>query len=103
MYNTTTRDCNNILSSFKKNLPPEYQEKWYQFVNNLIQNALTTRQREVIVLYYYEKMKLPDIAQRLGITVSTVSRTKKRACQRLMQHLQYYYDRMEIIYEDSYK
>ena len=49
---------------------------------------LTSRQRQLVRMYYIDQMLMADIAEELGIDVSTVSRTLKRARARLRQSLQ---------------
>ena len=48
-----------------------------------MQEDLTPRQRELTKLYYLEGMPMTQIAQRLDVSVSTVSRTLARARRRL--------------------
>ena len=43
----------------------------------------------MVVLYYYEGMRMPQIAQQLNRDVSTVSRTIKRARRNLRDRLKY--------------
>jgi len=50
---------------------------------------LTNRQRELIDLYYLEQMSMTEIAQSLGISPSTVSRTLKRGKGRLKKYIKY--------------
>mgnify|MGYP002651003321 CR=1 FL=1 len=50
---------------------------------------LTPRQREMVFLYYDRGLKMSQIAQKLGVNRSTVSRTVKRAKQRLYRCLRY--------------
>ena len=50
---------------------------------------LTPRQQELLTLYYEEEMTIPEIAQHLEINRSTVSRTLRRARERLHHYLQY--------------
>ena len=50
---------------------------------------LTERQRELINLYYLEEMSMTEIAQRLDLSPSTVSRTLKRGRVRLKKYLKY--------------
>lgn len=50
---------------------------------------LTPRQQEMLHLYYYEKLNMAQIAVRLGVNKSTVSRTLCRARRRLHHILQY--------------
>lgn len=53
------------------------------------EQELTPRQREILALYYDRGLKMPQIARKLGINRSTVSRTVKRAKERLYRCLQY--------------
>ncbi|NLY84810.1 MAG: sigma-70 family RNA polymerase sigma factor [Tissierellia bacterium] len=46
-------------------------------------NRLTDRQRQVVILYYFEKMRLEDIASMLGVSYRTVVNTKTRAIEKL--------------------
>lgn len=54
-----------------------------------IDEELTERQRELISLYYIEQMSMTEIAQRLDLSPSTVSRTLKRGRGRLKKYLKY--------------
>ena len=54
-----------------------------------INEELTDRQRELINLYYTEQMSMTEIAQNLGLSPSTVSRTLKRGRGRLKRYLKY--------------
>ena len=62
------------------------------------EQELTPRQRQMLTLYYDREMvflyydrglKMSQIAQKLGVNRSTVSRTVKRAKQRLYRCLRY--------------
>ena len=53
------------------------------------EQELTPRQREILALYYDRGLKMPQIARKLGVNRSTVSRTVKRARQRLYRCLRY--------------
>lgn len=53
------------------------------------QQELTPRQREVVRLYYDEGMTMPQIGELLGVNRSTVSRTLRRAKNRLYRCLRY--------------
>ncbi len=46
--------------------------------------CLTPRQRQVVELYYYECLTMTEIARRLGLNPSTVSRHLKSARGRLL-------------------
>ena len=53
------------------------------------QQALTPRQREMLVMRYEQNMSGSEIARELGLNRSTVSRTLRRAQERLRRCLQY--------------
>ena len=53
------------------------------------EQELTPRQKEILALYYDRGLKMPQIARRLGVNRSTVSRTVKRAKDRLYRCLRY--------------
>ena len=57
---------------------------------NVINNELTARQKEIIVLYYFKKINTVRIAEMLGITQQAVSAAMTRGKLRLFRYLQYY-------------
>jgi RNA polymerase sigma factor (sigma-70 family) len=67
-------------------LPREVQ---LQRIQRVIAEELTPLQRETLVAYYFQEMTIPQIAQQRGVNKSTVSRTLKRAEQRLQRCLRY--------------
>ena len=58
---------------------------------NVIKNELTPRQKEIIVLYYFKDMDIPNISSRLGVTSQAVSKVMCRARLRIFHVLQYYF------------
>lgn len=67
-------------------LPREIQ---LQRVRRVIKEELTDLQREIITAYYFQEMTIPQIAQIRGVNKSTISRTLKRAEQKLQRYLKY--------------
>ena len=59
-------------------------------MRNVIENELSKRQRQVITLYYFRKMNIPEIAKMLGVNRSTVSRTISRGRRNIMEKLKYF-------------
>ena len=59
-------------------------------MRNVIENELSERQRQVITLYYFRKMNIPEIAKMLGVNRSTVSRTISRGRRNIMEKLKYF-------------
>lgn len=53
------------------------------------EQELTPRQRQMLALYYNQGMNIPRIAEELGVNRSTVSRTLRRARDRLYRCLRY--------------
>lgn len=53
------------------------------------EEELTARQRELLRLRYEEEMSVTEIAKKLGVDKSTVSRTITRAKRRLYKCLRY--------------
>ena len=58
-------------------------------VRRVIREELTQLQREVILAYYFQEKKIPQIAAERGVQKSTVSRTLHRAERRLKRYLKY--------------
>ena len=50
---------------------------------------VTPRQRQMLLLYYAERLNMREIGERLGVDKSTVSRTIKRGEARLRRCLRY--------------
>ena len=65
------------------------QERLRRGLRRAREQELTPRQREMVFLYYDRGLKMSQIAQKLGVNRSTVSRTVKRAKQRLYRCLRY--------------
>lgn len=54
-----------------------------------VQQELTPCQRRILEMRYYQNMRVTDIARELGISKSSVSRTLRRARDRLYRSLRY--------------
>ena len=54
-----------------------------------LRQDVTPRQRQVLLLYYAERMNMREIGERLGVNKSTISRTIKRGEARLRRCLRY--------------
>ena len=57
---------------------------------NVINNELTPRQKEIIVLYYFKKTDIVTIGKQLGVSPQAVSAAMKRARLRMFRILKYY-------------
>ena len=67
-------------------LPREVQLKRVQRV---IKEELTPLQREALVAYYFQEQTITQIARERGVNKSTVSRTLRRAEEKLRRYLKY--------------
>ena len=67
-------------------LPREVQLKRVQRV---IKEELTELQRQTLTAYYFHRQTIPQIARERGVNKSTVSRTLRRAEERLRRYLRY--------------
>ena len=58
-------------------------------VRNVIREELTQIERETLTAYYFQEMTVVQIALARGVNKSTVSRTLRRAENRLQKYLKY--------------
>lgn len=58
-------------------------------VRTVIREELTALQREAIIAYYFQEQSIPQIARDRGVNKSTVSRTLRRAEEKLRRFLKY--------------
>lgn len=56
----------------------------------VINNELTPRQKQIIMLYYFHRKDIVTIAGELGVTPQAVSAVMSRARLRMFRILQYY-------------
>ena len=54
-----------------------------------IREEITDKEWQAMQMYYVEEIKMTDIAERLGVNVSTVSRNIKRGREKLKRCLRY--------------
>lgn len=57
---------------------------------NVINNELTPRQKEIIMLYYFKDTDIVTIGKQLGISPQAVSAAMSRARLRMFRILKYY-------------
>lgn len=67
-----------------------------------VRAELTPRQSEMVTLYFLQQMPMGEIAKKLGVNVSTVSRTIARGKTRLYRALRYGKHTLLEATEDSY-
>ena len=67
-------------------LPKQVQ---LQRVKRVMEEELTELQRQALVAYYFQDQTIPQIAAERGVNKSTVSRTLRRAEEKLRRFLKY--------------
>lgn len=67
-------------------LPKQVQ---LQRVQRVIREELTELQRQTLIAYYFQEQNIPQIAADRGVNKSTVSRTLRRAEEKLRRYLKY--------------
>ncbi|MEG0615175.1 MAG: sigma-70 family RNA polymerase sigma factor [Oscillospiraceae bacterium] len=60
-------------------------------LSDIISEQLSEKQRQYLVLYYYEQHTMTDISEICGVNVSTVSRTISRAKKNIVDRIKYYF------------
>ena len=58
-------------------------------IRKVIARELTENQRQILMAYYFAGLTMPQIAMDRGVHKSTVSRTLRRAEERLQRCLRY--------------
>lgn len=66
------------------------RERMKRILNRAIRHELTDRQRDCVVKYYLEGMKMTEIARSLDLSKSTVSRHISAATRKLRNVASYY-------------
>lgn len=65
------------------------RERLLRNLRRAMTEELSPRQQEILELYYFRDLTVSEIARRLGVNKSTVSRSVRRSCRRLRRFLQY--------------
>lgn len=58
-------------------------------IRSVIREELTELERETLTAYYFREQTIPQIARTRGVNKSTVSRTLRRAEEKLRKYLRY--------------
>ena len=80
------------MAAYSRQISADNSKEISRLKRNLIralQEDVTPKQRQVLLLYYAEGLNMREIGERLGIDKSTVSRTIKRGERRLQRCLRY--------------
>ena len=66
------------------------REMLKRILHKAIQSELTERQRECVLMYYFQNMQMKEIAENFGLSPSTVSRHIS-AAQKKLRHIVAFY------------
>lgn len=80
------------MAVYARDMAPDNSEQLGRLRKNLVralQEDVTARQREFLLLYYAQGLNMRQIGEQLGVDKSTVSRTIKRGEARLRRCLRY--------------
>lgn len=92
LFDTRASEWLGDLTVWNRQNAADNSERLDRLRRNLRQareQELTPRQRQMLSLYYDQGMTIPQIAGALGVNRSTVSRTLRRARDRLYRCLRY--------------
>lgn len=84
------------MAVYAREMAPDNSEQLGRLKRNLVlalQEDVTPRQRQLLLLYYRDGLNMREIGEKLHIDKSTVSRTIKRGEARLRRCLRYGADR----------
>ncbi len=79
-YNNRLNDGEDII-----------HRKMLKSLKNIVDGELTERQKKCIWLYYGKTMKMKEIAEEMGIGISSVSRHIKKSKEKIKKTMEYYF------------
>lgn len=82
----------DLMTCFQGQTNRREREEYRRFLYRAIKTQLTHRQTQVMLLYYFEGKNITEIAQKLGLNKSTVSRTLRRSLNRLTDLARLYFE-----------
>lgn len=91
-FDTRSSEWIGDMTVWRRQNAPDNAQQLERLRRNLRQvreRELTPRQRQMLALYYDRGFNIPQIAGQLGVNRSTVSRTLRRARERLYRYLRY--------------
>ena len=87
----TGKEDRNIKALIESNSENDTIIKLKKVLLNVINNGLTPRQKEIIMLYYFKGIDTVEIAKKLGITPQAVSAVLSRARIRIYNIMKHYF------------
>ena len=65
-------------------------------LRDVIATELTPRQRQAILLYYYDGLGKSEIARQMGVNPSTVTRTLSRGEETIRRFLRFFFEKRRV-------
>lgn len=81
----------NIRAILENNNDEDSVRKLKKLLLKVINNELTPRQKEIIMLYYFKGIDTVEIARQLEVSPQAVSSVMSRARIRMYRVMQYYF------------
>lgn len=85
-FGIESKEINEILGFVDRSK----QDKTIKVMKKIIENELTSNQKECLTLYYFQGIRLKDIAELKGVSISAVSACIQRGKARIKKILKYY-------------
>lgn len=84
-------NLNSIISDESEKDNSIHKKKARKILLKIINNELTERQKQIIMLYYFKNMNIVSIADMLKVSPASVSVTMKRARNNIIKYMKYYF------------
>ena len=82
----------DLLSCFRGGSNQRQREEYRRFLYRAIKTQLTQRQKQVVMMHFFDGLTLTEIAKQMCVNKSTVSRTLSRALDRLTDLARLYFE-----------
>jgi RNA polymerase sigma-70 factor (ECF subfamily) len=89
LYTQCCKLCSNPFETENSN--SEHIKTLKKYMSDIINEELTERQREIVMMYYYENRNISEIADTLSVNPSTISRSLARSRKNIFRILKYYF------------
>lgn len=92
VYSTRASEWIGDMAVWNQTHASDNSEQRARLLRNLhkvIENELTSRQRQMVEMYYFQEKNVTEIADELGLNISTVSKTLSRGKNRIRRFLKY--------------
>jgi RNA polymerase sigma factor (sigma-70 family) len=71
---------------------PQLRKRLFRVMRQILLKDLTPRQRQMMEMHYFQNLTMTEIALRLGVNKSTVSRCISRGRSRMELYMKYLFE-----------